>query len=282
MLCANILLSTTQSHSTHLCYLCLPRLSYGVTNEAHKILSSSGFYPTHTRRRIVPAVSIGEQRIQPPLLYFFQGSSLRISGVTDSVLPSSPLDSSSLGASLGASALASAVMFIMEKMRSANSEEFSMMKPEVSMAVSNISCTCDVAMSLAAGPACALSALMMGLEGLISITLRPFMYSIALLSPMACARMMRSMLALQPNLEVARMQGESPRRWLTTTFSTCSPSTSFIHSVSTLYSSSVSSASFFSSSVVPSSSSSLDTSTSGLPSNSWRLVRAISSMGSVR
>ena len=40
-----------------------------------------------------------------------------------------------------------------------------------------------------------------------------------------CARMMRSMLADQPNLEVTTMAGESVRRLETTTFSTASPST---------------------------------------------------------
>ncbi len=42
---------------------------------------------------------------------------------------------------------------------------------------------------------------------------------------LACARMMRSMLALQPNLEATTTAGESVRRLVTETFSTLSPST---------------------------------------------------------
>merc|ERR1719263_2649463 len=48
--------------------------------------------------------------------------------------------------------------------------------------------------------------------------------------------MMRSMLAVHPNSPVTRQQGESARRFETTTFSTLSSRTSFmsLHSPSTL------------------------------------------------
>jgi len=58
------------------------------------------------------------------------------------------------------------------------------------------------------------------------------MYSLARLSPMACAFMMRSMLADQPNLEVTRMHGVSVSRFDTITFSTLSLSVSAIQLVS--------------------------------------------------
>merc|ERR1712007_294254 len=64
------------------------------------------------------------------------------------------------------------------------------------------------------------------------------------LSRSACAFMMRSMFALQPYSEVVSTQGESAKRELTTTFSTLSPSTSFMSLVSGS-SSAFSSSSFF-------------------------------------
>mmetsp|Transcript_34984 Transcript_34984/g.85737 ORF Transcript_34984/g.85737 Transcript_34984/m.85737 type:complete len:233 (+) Transcript_34984:314-1012(+) len=201
-----------------------------------------------------------------------------------------------LGAALGALGAAAAAAGVLAssdlrpstalsrsaKILAANSAGWSMLKPEVSMAVSNSSSA--VATASAEPDACrALRSRMTGENGLISMVLRPFMYSLARLSPMACAFMMRSMLADHPNLEVTRMHGVSVRRRDTVTFSTLAPSTSFIQSVSTLYSSSISLALALSaSSSAPMSRSSLEMSTSFFSLNCDRLVMATSSMGSIK
>ena len=123
---------------------------------------------------------------------------------------------------------------------------------------------------------------MTGLRGLISMVFLPFMYSEARESPMACAFMMRSMFADQPNLLVTRMQGVSVRRFDTVTFSTLEPRVSRSHSVSPLYSSSISFCLAASSSSSPRSRSSLEMSTRVFSLNCDRLVIATSSMGSMR
>ena len=71
----------------------------------------------------------------------------------------------------------------------------------------------------------------MGLVGLISMIFLPFMYSMARASPIVCERMIFSMLADQPNLEVTSRQGEPVVRLETTTFSTLPSSVSFSHAV---------------------------------------------------
>merc|ERR1711939_1271774 len=64
--------------------------------------------------------------------------------------------------------------------------------------------------------------------GLISIVFFDAMYDDIELSRSACARMMRSMLAVQPYSPVTRTHGDSVMRSLITTFSTLSPRISFI------------------------------------------------------
>merc|ERR1712232_742030 len=64
--------------------------------------------------------------------------------------------------------------------------------------------------------------------GLTSIVFLETMYEVMELSLKACAFMMRSMLADHPYSDVVKTHGESAILLLTTTFSTLSPSTSFI------------------------------------------------------
>merc|ERR1712203_593880 len=64
--------------------------------------------------------------------------------------------------------------------------------------------------------------------GLTSMVFFDTMYEVMELSRKACAFMMRSMFADQPYSEVVSTHGESAMRELTSTFSTLSPSTSFM------------------------------------------------------
>lgn len=68
----------------------------------------------------------------------------------------------------------------------------------------------------------------MELVGLTSMVFLDVMYEDVEESRRACAFMMRSMLADQPYSPVTRTQGESARRFETTTLSTLSASTSFM------------------------------------------------------
>merc|ERR1711877_93740 len=72
------------------------------------------------------------------------------------------------------------------------------------------------------------NSVMMECLGFTSMVFLETMYEVIELSLKACAFMMRSMLADQPYSDVVRTQGESAIRLLTSTFSTLSPSTSFI------------------------------------------------------
>ena len=95
-----------------------------------------------------------------------------------------------------------------------------------------------------------------------------------------CAFMMRSMLALQPYSPVTSTHGESTMRSLTTTFSTRSPSTSFMSLHSGSNAAMRSSLAFFSSSLSSNLSPSLVHDTSFLPSYSLSCCTAYSSIGS--
>merc|ERR1712137_1242192 len=75
------------------------------------------------------------------------------------------------------------------------------------------------------------SSVMMECLGLTSIVFLETMYDVIELSRIACAFMIRSMFADHPYSEVVNTQGESAMRLLTITFSTLSPSTSFINFV---------------------------------------------------
>ena len=96
----------------------------------------------------------------------------------------------------------------------------------------------------------------------------------------ACAFMMRSMLADQPNWPVTRTQGESAMRFEMATFSTRSPRISFMVPVRSSNALVSSSRVCFSSSVSSSSRPSFETQTSFLSSNSLSCVVAYSSIGS--
>merc|ERR1712127_325965 len=99
------------------------------------------------------------------------------------------------------------------------------------------------------------------------------------LSRMACAFMMRSMFADQPYSDVARTHGESAMRELMMTFSTLSPSTSFINFVNGS-NSAFNSSNFFFSSSSSNSKPSLVVDFNFLPSNSFNCWTQYSSTGS--
>ena len=169
------------------------------------------------------------------------------------------------------------------KIFDANAAGSSMAKPELSSAASKRSSAVAAAAETSPAATRALRSKITGDLGLISIVFLPFMYSCARLSPMACAFMMRSMFADQPNLDVTRMHGVSVRRLDTATFSTLpAPRVSWSQSVRGFISSSISVWRFFSSSSTsPRSRSSLEMSTSFFSLYCVRLAIATSSMGSI-
>mmetsp|Transcript_1513 Transcript_1513/g.5035 ORF Transcript_1513/g.5035 Transcript_1513/m.5035 type:complete len:293 (-) Transcript_1513:1567-2445(-) len=168
------------------------------------------------------------------------------------------------------------------KIFAAKSAGCSIVNPDVSIAVSKRSSA--VVAALASPASCFFfRSRITALVGLISIVFLPFMYSLARESPIACAFMMRSMFADQPNLDVTRMHGVPASRFETITFSTLSPSEVFIHAVNAAYSSSISLIFAFSSSLSsPRSKSSLEMSTSVFSLNDARFVIVTSSIGSIR
>mmetsp|Transcript_33273 Transcript_33273/g.93319 ORF Transcript_33273/g.93319 Transcript_33273/m.93319 type:complete len:233 (-) Transcript_33273:1581-2279(-) len=191
--------------------------------------------------------------------------------------------SASSSSSRSASSSMERPSLIMRWMRPPKVLGSSKLKPLVSSAVSKSSRTRSLTvLSLLSASARFLSSPMMALSGLISMVFFDAMYADMLLSRRAWAFMMRSMLALQPYLEVTRMHGESFSRRLTSMDSTLVPSTSFIHSVRPLSSSAAFSPSFFASSSSPRSSPSLVTSANSFSSKAPRLDSATSSTGSVR
>merc|ERR1711972_258495 len=115
--------------------------------------------------------------------------------------------------------------------------------------------------------------------GFTSMVFLETMWEVMELSRRACAFMIRSMLADQPYSDVVSTQGESAIRELTTTFSTLSPSTSFMSFVSGSNSAFNSSIFFFSSSSSISKPS-LVVDFNFFPSNSLSCCTQYSSMGS--
>merc|ERR1712060_451468 len=165
-------------------------------------------------------------------------------------------------------------------MRPANWVGSSRLKPEVSKDVSksNQIKSLTVLSDLSA-VAFFFNSVMMECFGVTSMVFLDTMYEVMLLSRKACAFMIRSMLADQPYSEVVRTQGESAMRELTNTFSTLSPSTSFISLVNGS-NSAFNSSSFFFSSSSSMSKPSFVVDFSFLPSNSFSCCTAYSSMGS--
>merc|ERR1712110_575524 len=138
---------------------------------------------------------------------------------------------------------------IMRWMRPANCVGSSRLNPEVSSEVSNKSqMRSFTVLSDLSAAAFFFSSDMMECFGFTSIVFLDTMYDVIELSRSACAFMMRSMFALHPYSEVVSTQGESAMREVTTTFSTLSPSTSFMSFVSGSNSALSSSIFFFSSS----------------------------------
>merc|ERR1719517_360464 len=165
-------------------------------------------------------------------------------------------------------------------MRPANWVGSSKLKPEVSKDVSKSSQIKSLTvLSDLSAAAFFFSSLMIECFGFTSMVFLETIYEVMELSLSACAFMMRSMFADQPYSEVVRTQGESAMRELTTTFSTLSPSTSFMSLVSGS-NSAFSSSSFFFSSSSSTSKPSLVTDLSFLPSNSFNCCTAYSSTGS--
>merc|ERR1719437_332677 len=170
---------------------------------------------------------------------------------------------------------------IMRWMRPANCVGSSRLKPEVSKDVSNRSqIRSFTVLSDLSAEAFFLSSDMMECLGFTSIVFFDTMYEVMELSLRACAFMMRSMLADQPYSDVVSTQGESAMREEITTFSTLSPSTSFMSFVSGS-NSAFSSSSFFFSSSSSRSRPSLVVDFNFFPSNSLSCCTEYSSMGSV-
>merc|ERR1719277_1939588 len=165
-------------------------------------------------------------------------------------------------------------------MRPANWVGSSRLNPEVSREVSksNQIKSFTVLSDLSAA-AFFLSSDMMECFGFTSMVFLETMYEVMELSLRACAFMMRSMFADQPYSEVVRTHGESAIRELMSTFSTLSPSTSFISLVNGS-NSAFNSSSFFFSSSSSISKPSFVVDFSFLPSNSLSCCTAYSSTGS--
>merc|ERR1712217_585972 len=117
----------------------------------------------------------------------------------------------------------------MRWMRPANCVGSSRLKPEVSKDVSKRSqIKSFTVLSDLSAAAFFFNSVMMECLGFISMVFFETIYEVIELSRRACAFMMRSMFADQPYSDVVRTQGESAILELTRTFSTLSPSTSFI------------------------------------------------------
>mmetsp|Transcript_36274 Transcript_36274/g.82670 ORF Transcript_36274/g.82670 Transcript_36274/m.82670 type:complete len:234 (-) Transcript_36274:1448-2149(-) len=170
---------------------------------------------------------------------------------------------------------------IMRWRRPANWLGSSRAKPEVRREVSNRSQTRSLTvLSPLAWSALTTSSRMMAWSGLISMVFLETMYIWEAESRRAWARMMRSMLADQPNSPVTSTQGESTMRSETTTFSTLSPRVSLISLQRPSVRALTSSLRFFSSSESSSWRPSLVTEVSFLPSYSLSCWTMYSSMGS--
>mmetsp|Transcript_6496 Transcript_6496/g.8751 ORF Transcript_6496/g.8751 Transcript_6496/m.8751 type:complete len:210 (-) Transcript_6496:476-1105(-) len=201
---------------------------------------------------------------------------------------SSSLSASSSGRSPRSASSASSSSPPMERpslmrrwMRDANVVGESREKPLVMMAQSKRSqIRSRAVLSLRSASALARRASMIGCVGLTSIVFLELMYDDMDESRRACARMMRSMLADQPYSPVTRQHGDSARRADTTTFSTLSPSTSFMRTHSASVAALASSNAFFSSSVSSIARPSFVAQMSFLPSYSLSCWTAYSSIGS--
>merc|ERR1719198_1315111 len=198
--------------------------------------------------------------------------------------PSSP--SSSRGGSSSTSSASSSSSIerpslIMRWMRPAKVAGSSSEKPEVRRDVSKRRWTRSLTvLSPLSAAAFAFNSFMIECFGLISIVFFEAMYDDIELSRSAWARMMRSMLAVQPYSPVTRTHGLSVTRSDMTTFSTLSPRISFISLESGSKSAQSSSQAFFSSSDSSNLRPSLVTETSFLPSYSLSCCTQYSSIGS--
>merc|ERR1712070_1182447 len=204
---------------------------------------------------------------------------------TSSILDPSSLSSSSGGRSSTSSGSSSSSMerpsLIMRWMRPAKVAGSSSEKPEVRSDVSKRRCTRSLTvLSPLSAAALALSSFMIECFGLISMVFFEAMYEDIELSRSAWARMMRSMLAVQPYSPVTRTHGDSVTRSLMTTFSTLSPRISFMSLESGSKSAQSSSHAFLSSSDSSNLRPSLVTETSFLPSYSLSCCTQYSSIGS--
>merc|ERR1712021_69731 len=226
---------------------------------------------------------------QSSLNYFqIQAKTLRHAQSTSSIFEASsaaPSTSSSGGKSSSSPRPSSSSSMlrpslIMRWMRPANCVGSSKLKPDVRREVSKRSQirSFTVLSDLSAAVFFFSSAIIECL-GLTSMVFLETMYDVMDVSRIACAFMMRSMFADQPYSEVVKTHGESAKRELTTTFSTLSPSTSFINLVrgsNSAFSSSI----FFFSSSSSMSRPSLVVDFNFLPSNSFNCCTAYSSTGS--
>merc|ERR1711865_191453 len=168
----------------------------------------------------------------------------------------------------------------MRWMRPANCVGSSRLKPDVSKDVSKSNQIKSLTvLSLLSAVAFFFNSVMMECLGLISMVFLETMYEVMELSRKACAFMIRSMLADHPYSDVVRTHGESAIRELMTTFSTLSPSTSFMSFVRGS-NSAFNSSSFFFSSSSSRSRPSLVVDFNFFPSNSFNCWTAYSSMGS--
>merc|ERR1719188_2417961 len=169
---------------------------------------------------------------------------------------------------------------IMRWMRPANCVGSSRLKPEVSSDVSKRSQIKSLTvLSDLSAAAFLRNSVMIECFGLTSIVFFDTMYDVIELSLNACAFIMRSMFADQPYSDVVRTHGESAIRELIRTFSTLSPSTSFINLVNGS-NSAFNSSSFFFSSSSSRSRPSLVVDFSFFPSNSFSCCTPYSSIGS--
>merc|ERR1719447_1255741 len=169
---------------------------------------------------------------------------------------------------------------IMRWMRPANCVGSSKLKPDVSNEVSKSSqMRSFTVLSDLSAAAFFFSSDMMECFGFTSMVFLDTMYEVMELSRKACAFMMRSMFADQPYSLVVSTQGESAMRELISTFSTLSPSTSFMSFVRGS-NSALSSSNFFFSSSSSISRPSLVVDFNFLPSNSLSCCTQYSSTGS--
>merc|ERR1712045_385659 len=169
---------------------------------------------------------------------------------------------------------------IMRWMRPANCVGSSRLNPEVSRDVSKRSqIKSFTVLSDLSAAAFFFSSVIIECLGFTSMVFFETMYEVMELSLRACAFVIRSMFADQPYSEVVSTQGESAIRLLVITFSTLSPSTSFMSFVSGS-NSAFNSSSFFFSSSSSRSRPSLVVDFNFFPSNSLSCCTEYSSMGS--